>query len=112
MMSQKGISQVQIGLRFGQLTIQRLTGEIEFKTILSNQELAERGGLTQSKLASLENASRGGGEKSVSQYSYFSKPALSQTKSTLESNIRSFQSLQQSGTGKGYINAAYNQQAS
>jgi hypothetical protein len=60
----------------------------------------------------LENASRAGGEKSVSQYSYFSKPALSQTKSTLESNLRSFQSLQQSGTGKGYINAAYNQQAS
>ena len=94
MMNQKAITQLQINLRFGQLTIQRLSGEIEFKTVLSNQELVERGGLTSSKLASLENASRAGGEKSVSQYSYFSKPALSQTKSTVESNLRSFQGLQ------------------
>lgn len=90
MMNQKAITQLQINLRFGQLTIQKLSGEIEFKTVLSNQELVERGGLTSSKLASLENASRAGGEKSVSQYSYFSKPALSQTKSTVESNLRSF----------------------
>ena len=94
MMNQKAITQLQINLRFGQLTIQRLSGEIEFKTVLSNQELVERGGLTSSKLATLENASRAGGEKSVSQYSYFSKPALSQTKSTVESNLRSFQGLQ------------------
>jgi hypothetical protein len=94
MMNQKAITQMQINLRFGQLTIQKLSGEIEFKTVLSNQELVERGGLTSSKLATLENASRAGGEKSVSQYSYFSKPALSQTKSTLESNLRSFQGLQ------------------
>lgn len=93
-MNQKAITQMQINLRFGQLTIQKLSGEIEFKTVLSNQELVERGGLTSSKLATLENASRAGGEKSVSQYSYFSKPALSQTKSTLESNLRSFQGLQ------------------
>ncbi len=93
MMNQKAITQMQINLRFGQLTIQKLSGEIEFKTILSNQEIVERGGLTSSKLASLENASRAGGEKSVSQYSYFSKPALSQTKSTVESNLRSFQGL-------------------
>lgn len=66
MMNQKAITQIQINLRFGQLTIQKLSGEIEFKTILSNQEIVERGGLTSSKLASLENASRAGGEKSVS----------------------------------------------
>jgi hypothetical protein len=66
MLGNKGISQLQINLRFGQLTVQRLSGEIEFKTIVSNQELAERGGLTQSKLAALENLSRPGGEKSVS----------------------------------------------
>ena len=50
----------------------------------------DRGGLTQNKLSKLDDVSRPGGEKSVSQYSYFSRPALSQTKSTLESNIRSF----------------------
>jgi transcriptional regulator with XRE-family HTH domain len=65
MLGQKGISQFQINLRFGQISIQKISGEIEFKTIVSNQELAERAGLTQSKLASLENASRAGGEKSV-----------------------------------------------
>lgn len=42
----------------------------------------------------------------MSQLSYFSRPALSQTKSTLESNLRSLQSLQQSGQ-KGYIKASY-----
>jgi len=66
-------------------------------------------GLTQAKLAALGGnpSTNLNGEKSVSQLSYFSRPALSQTKSTLESNLRSFQTLQQSQGGKGYINASY-----
>jgi hypothetical protein len=87
------VNQIAINLRFGQITISKLSGEIEFKTSLQSHGQSgdmDRGGLTQNKLSKLDDFSRPGGEKSVSQYSYFSRPALSQTKSTLESNIRSF----------------------
>jgi hypothetical protein len=87
------VNQIAINLRFGQITISKLSGEIEFKTSLQSHGQSgdmDRAGLTQNKLSKLDDVSRPGGEKSVSQYSYFSRPALSQTKSTLESNIRSF----------------------
>ena len=52
-----------ISLRFGTLTFSRLSGEIEFKTTQSNNH---GGVLTSGKLATLDNASNAGGEKSVS----------------------------------------------
>ena len=59
----KGISQLLISLRFGTLTFSRLSGEIEFKTTPINNN---GGILTSGKLATLDNASNAGGEKSVS----------------------------------------------
>jgi len=61
MLSYKGgVSNISINVRFGTITISKTSGEIEFKMIRSE------GGLTSNKLATLENASRAGGEKSVS----------------------------------------------
>jgi hypothetical protein len=45
-----------------------LSGEIEFKTAAASQNYGDmdRAGLTQNKLSKLDDASRPGGEKSVS----------------------------------------------
>jgi len=85
-------SHVVLNMRFGTLSVAKINGEISFKSATSQSEVPL--GLTQARLASLGgNYSNILGEKSVSQLSYFSRPALSQTKSTLESNLRSMHSL-------------------
>lgn len=63
MIGSKGISQLLINLRFGTITLNRLSGEIEFKT---TPVTTQGGVLTTGKLATLDNASNAGGEKSVS----------------------------------------------
>ena len=104
-LSRSSGSHIVLNLRFGTLTVTKINGEITFKSATSQSEVPL--GLTQARLASLGgHHSNLLGEKSVSQLSYFSRPGLSQTKSTLESNLRSMQSLQQSGQ-KGYIKASY-----
>jgi hypothetical protein len=99
LLNHKTANQMVLNLRFGVIHINRLSGEITFKTLSQGNADTFGGGgsgLTQAKLAALGGnpSSNINGEKSVSQLSYFSRPALSQTKSTLESNLRSFQTLQ------------------
>ena len=62
------MNQIQINLRFGTITISKLSGEIEFKTSVHSQNYGdmERAGLTHNKLSKLDDVSRPGGEKSVS----------------------------------------------
>ena len=97
---------VVLNMRFGTLSVTKASGEISFKSATSQSDVPL--GLTQARLASLGgHYSNLLGEKSVSQLSYFSRPALSQTKSTLESNLRSMHSQQQSGQKGGYIKASY-----
>jgi hypothetical protein len=82
-------------MRYGTLNINKVSGEIDFRTSTQLGD-APVGSLTAAKLNSLGGNSQTNihGEKSLSQFSYYSKPALSQNKSTLESNLRSFQTLQ------------------
>lgn len=68
MVQSKGVNQIQINLRFGAITISKLSGEIEFRTSTQSQNHGdmERAGLTQNKLSKLDDVSRPGGEKSIS----------------------------------------------